>query len=405
MERDFSEASKQRLLGLVDEVENSKWNNFTDWNGDRWYDFTSWIGQLNIQKYINNVNEYHKKIIDKNNTSKQEIENIFAEVNSVSDRYKVRFASILSQVKTYRSMISLLSATVNPAHGVFKSTYIGNLLVDSLNKLLQSNEVLEKISGNGINNDDFSNLSDDIKAYVLSKYVSSIVDALPNFKLGTKNIELPIGPDITLYYSVEGKYDNDSDININMQLDEHKIKIKNFSMSSGDLFGIGAQANSDGKVNVTGSNDSGSVSFDNLSGISNGTPVKIGDTTYTINLDIDPNGDINFSETVRSDFESGYISSTIGIKKHNNQDSYVPTPVPAGETVQSLSLSTPEGKWQAFKIFVDTVLPDTGMSGLSMSDLRALSESWKNGSIYAGGAFAGTGIMSQMLPYLVLCPI
>ena len=45
MERDFSEASKQRLLGLVDEVENSKWNNFTDWNGDRWYDFTSWIGQ------------------------------------------------------------------------------------------------------------------------------------------------------------------------------------------------------------------------------------------------------------------------------------------------------------------------------------------------------------------------
>lgn len=57
--RDFSEASRQKMLGLVTQVENEKWGNFTDWVGDRWYDFESWIGTLNIQNYINNVNTYH----------------------------------------------------------------------------------------------------------------------------------------------------------------------------------------------------------------------------------------------------------------------------------------------------------------------------------------------------------
>lgn len=65
MKRDFSEASKQKLIALVTQVENEKYSEFTDWVGDRWYDFESWIGQLNIKHYLDNVNAYHKKVIDK----------------------------------------------------------------------------------------------------------------------------------------------------------------------------------------------------------------------------------------------------------------------------------------------------------------------------------------------------
>ena len=83
MYRDFSEKSKQNILNLVDEVENEKWCDFTDWVGDRWYDFESWIGTLNIKNYINNVNAYHKKVIDKNNTTKETVISIFDEVKSV----------------------------------------------------------------------------------------------------------------------------------------------------------------------------------------------------------------------------------------------------------------------------------------------------------------------------------
>ncbi|WP_075720540.1 hypothetical protein [Roseburia sp. 499] len=69
MKRDFSETSKQELISLVSQVESEKWCDFTDWVGDRWYDFESWIGTLDIQHYINDVNAYHKKVIDKNNTT------------------------------------------------------------------------------------------------------------------------------------------------------------------------------------------------------------------------------------------------------------------------------------------------------------------------------------------------
>ena len=52
MYRDFSEKSRNELLGLVSQVENEKISNFTDWVGDRWYDFESWIGILNIRNYL-----------------------------------------------------------------------------------------------------------------------------------------------------------------------------------------------------------------------------------------------------------------------------------------------------------------------------------------------------------------
>ena len=82
MYRDFSEKSRNELLGLVSQVENEKISNFTDWVGDRWYDFESWIGKLNIRNYLNNVNEYHKKVIDKNNATKSSINTIFNKVKS-----------------------------------------------------------------------------------------------------------------------------------------------------------------------------------------------------------------------------------------------------------------------------------------------------------------------------------
>ena len=83
MYRDFSEKSKIALLGMVSQVENEKISEFTDWIGDRWYDFESWIGKLDLRNYINNVNSYHKKVIDKNNATKESINTIFSKVESL----------------------------------------------------------------------------------------------------------------------------------------------------------------------------------------------------------------------------------------------------------------------------------------------------------------------------------
>lgn len=124
MYRDFSERSKVQLLELVSQVENEKLSDFTDWIGDRWYDFESWIGKLNIKNYLNNVNLYHKKVIDKNNTTKEAINRIFSNVKFTDISYRIAFVSKNLQLVQWQRYIEDLSDIVSPGNGVFNTEYI-----------------------------------------------------------------------------------------------------------------------------------------------------------------------------------------------------------------------------------------------------------------------------------------
>lgn len=139
MYRDFSENSKQKLLSLVSEVENEKLCDFTDWIGDRWYDFEAWIGMLNIRNYLSNVNLYHKKVIDKNNTTKATIESIFKEVERVDNRYRnTCFSFRKAQLCKLNLYIETLNEIVNPANGKFTAEYVSSMrdvLEECINQL------------------------------------------------------------------------------------------------------------------------------------------------------------------------------------------------------------------------------------------------------------------------------
>lgn len=115
MLRDFSEASKRQLLYLVSQVEDEQYSNFTDWVGDRWFEFEEWIGSLNIRNYINNVNDYHKKVIDKNNSTKKAIEKIFAEVKNVDDTYALTYSNINDLLEQWQNYINEMNNIVTPS--------------------------------------------------------------------------------------------------------------------------------------------------------------------------------------------------------------------------------------------------------------------------------------------------
>lgn len=145
MYRNFSEKSRHKLLELVSQIENEKLSNFTDWVGDRWYDFESWIGKLNIKNYLNNVNEYHKKVIDKNNATKSSINNIFRKIRSVDASYKNTFASQKLQLQQWQRYITELSLIVNPSNGVFDSNYMAERFADDAKRVRAENlKILRK---------------------------------------------------------------------------------------------------------------------------------------------------------------------------------------------------------------------------------------------------------------------
>lgn len=121
MYRDFSEQSKKKLLELVDQVENEKWCNFTDWIGDRWYDFEDWIGILDIRNYLDDVNAYHKKVLDKNNVGRDVIENIFQNVRDTDCLYGLYLRDKFAQLTLMRVMLEDAGMIIRPENGAFST--------------------------------------------------------------------------------------------------------------------------------------------------------------------------------------------------------------------------------------------------------------------------------------------
>lgn len=139
MYRDFSNESKNKLLGLVSDVENEKWCDFTDWVGDRWLDFESWIGTLSIKRYVNNVNSYHKKVIDKNNATKKSIEKIFNSVSAIDKTYQGTFNNIEELLKQWKTYVNELSVITDPSNGNFTTQFMSDKLSNILKGIDKQN--------------------------------------------------------------------------------------------------------------------------------------------------------------------------------------------------------------------------------------------------------------------------
>lgn len=139
MKRDFSEGARQELLNLVRQVENERISVFTDWAGDRWYDYQDWIGALDIGQFINNVNGYHKTVIDKNNASESDINRIFNNVNQVDESYRASFDDTCDDMESWQQKIHQLSEIIAPANGSFNSVFTGIGLRNMLRTLKQEN--------------------------------------------------------------------------------------------------------------------------------------------------------------------------------------------------------------------------------------------------------------------------
>jgi len=162
-----------------------------------------------------------------------------------------------------------------------------------------------------------------------------------------EKIEVPIGPDVTLYYSVSGKYDNNADIDIDLVISDQRLKLKQISLPGelADAIKIGGGL-LDGDVEVSGETDNGAIKF-----AANGTcegkaSYTNGNTTYTTKTEFSYEK-VVFEESVATKIGGGTITSAIGIEKVND-NGWTPTPVPEYETeiVELPKLADIDVDWQ-----------------------------------------------------------
>lgn len=327
MRRDFSESAKQELLTLVKQVEDEKWCDFTDWFGDRWYDFEGWIGQLDIKKYIDNVNAYHKKVIDKNNTDEDKIEEIFVNVNNHSDNYRGRFLAILTNLQLYRKNFSLIANVISPGNGNFNPEYIGNGLKGAINTYLENSSLLQEMAGDGLNKDTLDDVKDQNQLEkLLDAMGSTFIALMPNIGVGQK-VEIPIGPDLRFYYAVEGKIDGNTNVDINAVIENQKLKLEDVSVESNGVLKVGVSHNADDENSISVGSENANVKFNVDNSMLEGSgSIVVGNNTYTVTVNVKAES-LQLEKSVSTQLEGGSVTSKVGIIKDNNPN-WKPVPVP-----------------------------------------------------------------------------
>lgn len=124
MKRDFSEKAKQHLETQIYELEDETLCPLTDALGDLCHKFNYWIGILNINNFTDHVDRYHKKVLDMNNTTKAQLEQIFSNVYSVDGEYADKFLVLTDRMKGTASKMQILSDQLHPSLSIASATTI-----------------------------------------------------------------------------------------------------------------------------------------------------------------------------------------------------------------------------------------------------------------------------------------
>lgn len=353
MKRDFSDEAKAKLLSLVDDVETEKWCDATDWIGDRFSDLKFAVGLLKLDDDLGNVDAFHKSIIDKNNMSKARIEEIFSNVRSIDQSYGTRFASLAAQVQSVKRIIDQAAMAVAPGNSSIDPVAMATLK-NALAEYAAEREVYSKMAGDGITEEDLAELDDKVLQNSLSGIIANLSEHLPNIELG-QTIELAIGVGLVVYYSVTGKTDGDSPIDVKAAIEDNRLKFQNFGVSTeaGDKLRVNSNAGSDGDFSVSINSDVASAEI-NQEGIEGSASVTIGDTTYTTKMSFGFDCELKYEESITSKLPGeNSITSTIGIKKKvGDSPQWKPLPVRVAEPSPSYSFPEIDVDWEAVAIGV-----------------------------------------------------
>lgn len=112
--RDYSEEKRTKLKQQIDQINAEQWCVITDAIGDMWYTAGSWLGFLDIEKYLDRPEEYHKKVMDQHNTTVGDIDRIFAAVADVDRKDGSTLKDICTQLQEAKKGIQKLKELIDP---------------------------------------------------------------------------------------------------------------------------------------------------------------------------------------------------------------------------------------------------------------------------------------------------
>ena len=372
MMRDFSPGAKELLMQYVDDViASGVWETIENGKGEFNQTGQDWLSKLGISDYLDNMEGYYQNIISKHSTTKEEIEQIFSDVQQVDTRHIGTVAGLVTAGNAIITYFTDLADNINPNGGnldieklrttleadrerldQMQQSVVRNLIKDG--KAEEAAEYIISVSRLNLTYDEFEALSEKEQLEYLNRVAAWVLSIIPEVELedGLYEVTVPLGVDMTATYcvSVKGTTDFGNQSTVNLVIKKQQIILQSFKVSSENLFqndqysvnsSIGVAIDQDAKAVLSTTAEAGNNVFtlEYGSGIEN-TSVK-----YEV-------------ETALND--NLKVASSIEIEKSNNTDmpEWEAVDIPVEEVTYSYESSYNESwipDWEMVNEFMEGV--------------------------------------------------
>lgn len=356
MMRDFSPGAKELLMQYVDDViASGVWETIENGKGEFNQAGQDWLSKLGISDYLDNMEGYYQNIISKHSTTKEEIEQIFSDVQQVDTRYIGTVAGLVTAGNAIITYFTDLADNINPNGGnldieklrttleadrerldQMQQSVVRNLIKDG--KAEEAAEYIISVSRLNLTYDEFEALSEKEQLEYINRAAAWVLSIIPEVELeaGLYEVTVPLGVDMTATYcvSVKGTTNFENQSIVGLTIEQQKIVLQSFKVSSDNLVSEDSDIYAKGASNSVGIGPDGKIML--------GTTVTTGNTEVSLEQGVSlENTSVKYEvETALND--SLKVASSIEIEKSNNTD------MPEWEAVD-----IPE--WEAVDIPVEEV--------------------------------------------------
>ena len=357
MMRDFSPGAKELLMQYVDDViASGVWETIENGKGEFNQAGQDWLSKLGISDYLDNMEGYYQNIISKHSTTKEEIEQIFSDVQQVDTRYIGTVAGLVTAGNAIITYFTDLADNINPNGGnldieklrttleadrerldQMQQSVVRNLIKDG--KAEEAAEYIISVSRLNLMYDEFEALSEKEQLEYINRVAAWVLSIIPDVELeaGLYEVTVPLGVDMTATYcvSVKGTTDFGNQSTIGLTIEQQKIVLQSFKVSSDALF-------ENDKYSVS---ENMSVQRDGKIGL--GETVTMGDTEVSLEHGISLEKTSVKYEVETALNDNLKVASSIEIEKSNNTDmpEWELIPIKVEETDMDINL-IPEYMYQ-----------------------------------------------------------
>ena len=372
MMRDFSPGAKELLMQYVDDVIISGvWETIGNGKGEFNQAGQDWLSKLGISDYLDNMEGYYQNIISKHSTTKEEIEQIFSDVQQVDTRHIGTVAGLVTAGNAIITYFTDLADNINPNGGnldieklrttleadrerldQMQQSVVRNLIKDG--KAEEAAEYIISVSRLNLTYDEFEALSEKEQLEYINRVAAWVLSIIPDVELeaGLYEVTVPLGVDMTATYcvSVKGTTDFGNQSTVNLVIKKQQIILQSFKVSSENLFqndqysvnsSIGIAIDQDAKAVLSTTAEAGN----NVFTLEYGSGIEKTSVKYEV-------------ETALND--SLKVASSIEIEKSNNTDmpEWEAVDIPVEEVTYSYESSYNESwmpDWEMVNEFMEGV--------------------------------------------------